>query len=76
MRKEVPEGQEVSRGGDGLGSAFYDQAGSCCVWVKRTTGGQDRLIRAGIYFYLTRSWALPQSARMLLIVITRVGDIA
>ena len=75
MRKEVPEGQEASHGGGGLGSAFCDLARSCCVQGKRTAGGQDRLIRAGIYFYLTRSWALPQPARMLLIVTIRVGDI-
>ena len=41
---------------------------------KRTAGGQDRLIRAGIYFYLTPSGALPQSVRMLLRFIIRVGD--
>ena len=75
MRKEVPEGQEVSHGGGGLRSAFYDRARSCCVQGKRTAGGQDRLIRTDIYFYLTQSWALPQSARMLLIVIIHVGDI-
>lgn len=41
---------------------------------KRPAGGQDRLIRAGIYFYLTPSGALPQSVRMLLRFIIRVGD--
>lgn len=45
------------------------------VWGKRTAGGQDPLIRAGIYFYLTPFWALPRSARMLLTFIIRVGDL-
>lgn len=54
-------------------SACYDRAGSC-VQGRGTAGGQDRLIRAGIYFELTPTWALPQSARRLLIFIIHEGD--
>lgn len=38
-------------------------------------GGQDHLIRAGIYFYLTPFRGLSQSAEMFLPFITSVGDI-
>lgn len=72
---EVPGGQETVTGGGGpRGLLSMTEQEAACVLGHTHQRGQDLLIRAGIYFYLTPFWALPQSAEMPWTFITRVGD--